>query len=412
MPRHLHTTILLLSSSVLALSFACSSGGGGGGGGGGGIFGDSIGPDYSSDVVDPPPPPTEGGGSGGAGGGAGAASPRDFLQSTVTTMCDLIHNCEEISSQLDDDAKQFLGNDESECNATLGPFVVELGSASFDDGINKGRLNYNAQKAGQCLSLFEQIGCDFEAASMNFTEADAIPCMEAFEPQQEVGDECLSDGECKDGGKCPDGTLTFEEGSMEPGFQYGVCTPPKQIGDDCNSSDECAEGLECMFEDDGQICVGFIEDGMACVPGSGGGGGCNPESSCNPDGAGGFACGAIPSEGEPCSGPCQGDTYCQFSDESGVGVCSTFAQVGDDCTTALCASELTCVFEDDSAVCKEDGPEPIIECNSDFPCEGSFQICHDGACTDATTLPGCDGGECPSGEECLIELEVCYIPTP
>lgn len=268
------------------------------------------------------------------------------------------------------------------------------------DGIEAGRIRYDAALAGECLDEVSQQSC---------AELDDITCDATFlEGTGELGATCSIDGECGEGlycdravacpGVCASRAALGEEcwsRDCERGqiCLDGVCALALDEGDSCSpSAPACARGLDCIATDgSGQATCHKPRDpntgkvGDECSDFSDGDGvRCGPNLACVPDDD--FAamrCRERVAPGQPCRAgkpnACTDDHYCtgSFDDSDGNGVCVPLPKAGEACNAL---ADLECAF---GLVCFEDGHCRQLQrlgdgCAGDDEC--ASDNCQNGAC--------------------------------
>jgi hypothetical protein len=137
-------------------------------------------------------------------------------------------------------------SDADSCSTSLS-LVLGLGIAGARASIERGRIRYDAERAGACLARLENTACDASVA----VDAEAFgQCDGMFVPLVAERGACASDEECITG-FCDVGTGT-----------EGLCAPLPQRGDACSTT--CAEGSHC----DLGTCAPLEPAGSACFSGT------------------------------------------------------------------------------------------------------------------------------------------------
>ena len=207
--------------------------------------------------------------------------------------CRQVFECPESLSE--GGALLFFGRFDSASACEAG-FVRQIqalaGDLSIVEGISAGRLQYNRQQAGACLSSLETTfqntdSCDLEGVLDDPLQTE---CSQVLTGTRQRDQNCLQDEECvneltcnipQDGSTCygqcgdapsngnggnGDGDFTIvgegeacdlSENFCEPSFvcagaasgSEGSCELPGEQGDDCTSWLECAPGLYCQGAD-------------------------------------------------------------------------------------------------------------------------------------------------------------------
>ncbi|MFW5967411.1 MAG: hypothetical protein ACOCV2_07830 [Persicimonas sp.] len=177
-------------------------------------------------------------------------APDEFADAFAKAYCSAIFDC---CGETERESITY-GNVEDE-ETCIGQARSHFQQADIEGADEDDSVEYDAQKAGDCLALVEQ-GCDYAQPSpFEFTEQ----CEPYLEPQLEKGDECTRFGHCKTG-HC-EGVTTDPDEDEE---QVGVCATP-ETGDVCEIFG-CGDSHYCDVDNDrGEfVCYPLKEDGEEC----------------------------------------------------------------------------------------------------------------------------------------------------
>jgi hypothetical protein len=304
---------------------------------------------------------TDGGttpGTDGGGGGGGSMSLSDFCSALLTAEATTASKCFGGSVTLWEEAEQ--GGSGDTC-------------AALSTALAAGRITYDADGAGACLSAFQALSCSALTAATITPPA----CTSTLSGTAKTGAACLGDTDCAGtsdycksdgtacGGTCaayvalgaacdptgasqcvPDATCASTNGTT------GKCTktPPTSLaakGAKCGLSGEsfvtCQSGLACNATTN--VCVDPVAEGDACTAGDNV---CAPFTYCDattkkcaPDAtAAGDACGQLTGQAE--YDECLGALYCKTATGSEAGVCAVLGATGAACTaTDSCVGTCT-----------------------------------------------------------------------
>jgi hypothetical protein len=277
-------------------------------------------------------------------------------------------------------------------------FSRALPNTSIAAAINDHKIDYNGERAKQCVDATAKLSCDQTAHDVHIASS---ACTDMYVGRVADGDRCFLDAECASG-TCEVPTATCPE----IGCCAGTCRAtraPGAAGDACTQQRDCRDGLICGHDRTchapaaaGVPCQLDREcgDGLACVEASG-------------DIAG--TCRALPHAGEPCSFQrcaeqnlrCDPDTH----------LCTPVGLPGDPCpkgiecsidmecdaTTHLCrefptlgmACDGTCIDESYCAPGPAGGDGTCLALlPNNQPCDGDQQ-CVSGFCEDGPVFRGC-----------------------
>jgi len=140
-----------------------------------------------------------------------------------------------------------------QCTGFLAGFIGD----STNQGVNEGKMTFNAAKAEECANAFqgivEAVSCEtFDLTDIDLTTLTA--CEEAVVGNVGEGESCLlSDGSSNEG-VC--------QGELECIGE--VCTTTPVLGNDCaDSFDACGDELFCAEDD---TCAEPLAEGATCDP--------------------------------------------------------------------------------------------------------------------------------------------------
>lgn len=222
----------------------------------------------------------DGRGGGGGGGGGSPVSLADLPEALGGAACDKMFDCcTEAEIMMQFESIDPPPSTPEECQALLAGFLG-LGTSTWMESQDAGRLAYHADAAGDCIAAIRSLTCDAYHGGVTEEPAGAAACDEMIEPLVDEGGACSQDAEC---------TTGFCDGAT--GDMDGACAVPPAEGEDCVF--DCAEGLFCDFD-----------SGSTCQPEKADGADCDSDSQC----ASGDCVGADPSMG--ISGTCGTEAVC------------------------------------------------------------------------------------------------------
>jgi hypothetical protein len=246
-------------------------------------------------------------------------------------------------------------NDVQQCVDGASGSVEQLANAAEAAG-----LEYDADCAARQVAFYEELGCklqddtllqDFELAA----EATCALSCQLYHGYVGPGEECQSiDSRASNcaaglqcnGGFCADtcnnwrlaeGATCYDPVNPVTGLcvtgthcdldETFRCIPTPQRGQPCPDN-VCLEGDFCNnFGAAGATCDAINEVGQPCLE----------AAACSTGYCINGSCAPYPNIGEPCSGECRDDLYCQ------AGVCTVKQSFGQSCDFDLpCASGLLC----------------------------------------------------------------------
>jgi hypothetical protein len=278
------------------------------------------------------------------------------------------------------------------------------GTADLAELVRSGRVDYDADAAGDCLRAVDEAFCDVAAAKRSLlpdsASLAAAACADAIRGTRGRGEGCFDGAECGPGllcstdgedacGTCEDAEETCgSTGAPCPSgtwcdFDTDRCEPTVALGAACEDDDACGSGAVCNRPDPSGAgtCVETFEleadaacsdtlacsGDLVCVQGRcqplrvlASGDPCrNDAGSLGPCAAGSFCdrqtepptCQPLRAEGETCVAytSCRNGSYCTsglFSNEEGV--CAPVGDVGDACSGSNeCASDRCRLSSDD-----------------------------------------------------------------
>lgn len=305
-------------------------------------------------------------------GGGSSVDADDLLTELYDVQCGYAAKCGSFES-------------EAACHASIdatggGAFQSIL--AAIDDGT----IEYDADKAGDCLDLYREQGCEFAG----FHNQDLSACDAVFTGTVPTGGACMIDEQCAGGGDCE-----RTDASCDPNVACcpGTCvdgdvTQESQEGGPCNDdAHDCAVAFYCAVTSDDA-------PGTCTKPIAGEGSPCNELDACaDPMYCDIFAdvptCVRPPGSGEACDpegllGCADNRDYCDAT--------MTCARRGEE--GATCASDDECM---QYAACitglcvAERGPGGACGGTTDPGCAGSLE-CTNGTCALPPSGPTCSLG--------------------
>lgn len=257
-------------------------------------------------------------------------------------------------------------------------FNRTFSDASLERAVTNGIIRYDGPSAETCLAELAALSCD---ASSKNARLVSRACADVFIGERQDGEVCGFDEECRSGscqipacgdeccfGECRERLHSSIGGPCEVDAQ---CVPETFCGNDmkchalvpeggeCVDDAECEFGAGCISPSElmpgncrklpalGEVCLymrcadinGVCRDGSCielglpgaeCVTSKD----CSPFAQCN-DGI----CTPFPQLGEPCAGPCAGDSYC---DDESTNLCAKLKTdsepcgAGDECASGFC----------------------------------------------------------------------------
>lgn len=349
----------------------------------------------------------------GCGGGGGPVQLENVCDEMKDAMCSYMEKCDLdwlFQYMVKQTCEEMIDCDEMEINE----MILE---------VEAGRLAYDADLAGKCLSKIRNAECDFREDFF-----------------KNLGDECeqvftglvVQDGDCYRENECADGLFCDESVSECP----GNCQPYKNIGQECSGGDCNPDMADCDYQQGvcvalagpGGVCdVVDCQDGLVCdddnqpavcLDPAGEGGSCTSTRGCEtglqclsgqcagPAGAG-QAC-DIGEDGEGFLLACEPKHYCDADITLGerTGTCQPKKGAGSSCILFIeCNAGLLCIgVQVDGqtatpgscgqplkagAACNSE-QEMFIECDWDLYCNPTTSVC--------TAYPGI-------GDPCLQDLD-------
>ena len=185
----------------------------------------------------------------GCGGGSGSDGPVPLDQvgsKFATVTCAKIFECCTPAEIMEEYG--FFGGgftDEQDCVAKFAPFITQELQDETQAAIDAGKLTYNADKAGECLSLAESASCaEYNSDGPNVCDQITTGLVAA-------------DAECSDDEECASG---YCEGDGDQ--SAGLCKTMPGVGDTCPDF-ECSNGNYCEFGSP-SICAAQKADGQPC----------------------------------------------------------------------------------------------------------------------------------------------------
>lgn len=364
---------ILLSTAALLL-MGCSGGEGSdsdvGGGGASSAPSDSGGRSSSGDFANAPPIELE-----------------DLCPLYTQDLCIYLQECNDAPYR-----------DQEHCEQELQCF----GLPQLEDSAENGRVLYDPKAVGSCHARFIDDPCGF--AFFFFTPdiyEVLAECEGTLTPQQESGEECLSDGECvsgycnKEGRMCPGSCDSFaQEGescakrrcASELDCENGTCRAAIPIGEPCSESGDCYASSSLRIGGE------LVEGSRVCDLRT---------NTCIASPVLGEACGLIDSGKETqffafCDvGWCNDD----FAEQP-TGTCQPDGGLGDTCGD--CEEGLACIkgdIFDALGTCQEPGSEGTL-CFGSSDCSDGLRCSEEGVC--ASLLR--EGADCRFDDDCASDI--------
>lgn len=181
------------------------------------------------------------------GGGSGV-SVDQFPQAYAQAMCAQNFKCAPAADLVDKTMQQCVDNNSS---------LLFLLSASISDGQAKGRLSYDANQMGKCITAIKALTCDQWKAGLTMTSQPA-DCRTA------VTAKVTSTGACLDDIECTTGHCEGDDNNASPPVM-GTCTMLTAAGGACTANDECASDLYC--DSTSHTCAAQRAGGQPCTDG-------------------------------------------------------------------------------------------------------------------------------------------------
>lgn len=265
--RRLATPILLVVCLSLFTPASCSKYGGQDvdGGDDGGIDGVDAGGDVGGEG-DPGTDRAEDGGDGGDPGGEIILS--DLCNELKKAICDFLRRCEL--------EWWFMVSQGQTCEKI---FDCEEAFGEMADLVASGRMEYDANAAGECIDYFSTSEC-----SLGVLFEGPPACEEMFQGLVAEGQDCYREDECAEdlycdssSDNCPGrcrpykalGQACLSSAECDPdvaecSWRDGVCVEKGDLGDICEDVD-CKQGLRCDYDSYPAVCVRPGLEGDACT---------------------------------------------------------------------------------------------------------------------------------------------------
>lgn len=143
---------------------------------------------------------------------------------------------------------------EEQCVNFANAVLTGFGINTYKASIEAGRVEYDADAAGECIAVMNELSCAQYAA-------EAIPtsptgCRSFLLPKVADGGACTQDYECISK-NCEGASTPLGEPPTE-----GACKPIPGEGQACD--DNCTEGLFCGSGQTGDVCQPTRADGEQC----------------------------------------------------------------------------------------------------------------------------------------------------
>jgi hypothetical protein len=152
---------------------------------------------------------------------------------------------------------------EADCIDFATAVIVGFGVTAYKDSIAKGRMEYDADAAGDCVAAIEALTC----AQYGADEFPERGCRPYLIPKVENGGGCTEDYECTSA-NCEGESTPLGEPATD-----GACAPMPVDGEACD--DNCAGELICDSRDN--------SGAKTCMPARANGTQCNVDSECESD---------------------------------------------------------------------------------------------------------------------------------
>lgn len=145
---------------------------------------------------------------------------------------------------------------EEQCVEFANALLTSLAVAQYKESIAKGRVEYDAAAAGECVAALESLTCT--QYSMSETAAITAGCRPFLTAKVEDGGACLHGYECTSR-NCEGASNPIDGPSTD-----GMCKPLPTAGQPCDET--CADGLYCAFDASAgmDICHATQENGTQC----------------------------------------------------------------------------------------------------------------------------------------------------
>jgi hypothetical protein len=194
----------------------------------------------------------------GCGGGGGSVSVDDLGTELAKVSCSKIFECCTSTEAMAQFANITYNGQpittEAQCEGFTGGLFTGLLTPEYKDSIAAGRIEYNADAAGDCLDTAANLSC---SAYSQLSGNETVHCDAPFiVPQVADGGACAQDYECTGGGYC--------DGASNAAAN-GTCKPLPTAGQDC--TEKCAQGLYCGYDQTAmkEACQTVKANGASCV---------------------------------------------------------------------------------------------------------------------------------------------------
>ena len=199
----------------------------------------------------------------GSSGGGGSVALTDFASESAKASCARIYKCCDATERAGDTT---WGPTEADC-VTAMTAQQATGVASYQAGIDAGRIVYHGDRAQKCLANVTALSCDW---GINFNRRYVPDCLHVFDGTVAIGATCSMDEECTSGFCGPTG-----------------CAARGAVGEACTAPTGCQDGLYCPVSA-GDQCVAIAAIGASCQVSIA----CQNNSCVFPDGATSGTCAA------------------------------------------------------------------------------------------------------------------------
>ncbi len=185
--------------------------------------------------------------------------------------------------------------------------ICKTQEGSIEDSISLGRIQFNGDKAAECLDALS-------AATDSCVASDGVvvACDEVISGLVKDGDTCSLNQECGNGGTC---AIDSENPDVnkDTGATEGECQGPAAKGDDCGDV-QCERGLVCDVGGNGQgTCKSAPEKGDDCIFGQ-----CAAGLFCD---TASNTCKNLKDDGDSCDTASECKTSSCTDNECGSGTC-------------------------------------------------------------------------------------------
>ena len=146
---------------------------------------------------------------------------------------------------------------EAQCVEFTAAFFGGLAVSQYKKSIERGRIEYDADAAGECIAVANSASCaEFSSGAL---DDSGSMCSPFIIPLVADGGACTQNYECTSD-NCVGATVHTEGEDID-----GACEPLPAAGQTCDFS--CADGLYCEYDPTAgmSICQPTLADGMDCT---------------------------------------------------------------------------------------------------------------------------------------------------